>query len=361
MNRNTRAIMLLTASLLVTTQSQAQSSGGYRRIERPAAAIPNAANTEPVKTNSPSDVLTSKDGTTITRGELTARTLAETKLDMRAAPIKVSSPAVTRVVRLPANVSTIGSGGIGKMKAISVGESVLGCLKEGALPGIKSIEGEVRPGGAITLHGFCLGEKNGDVRLKGAYPGGTMPLRILSWQESKVVVEVPKGISGVAEGQQMIQLNSFDRKASKDKPVWFIPDRVSVDITGKLQRTNAARGCDGQNKYWDKVECYSNGSRYFHQYESGALLISNDEGSHPYEGWKVTFNPACDWEGIWWNAVGTPVLGGWTENTPSDLSFVINVRPVHRKTHIGVFTDTNVVNAEYRLTLKAMCPVGVAP
>jgi hypothetical protein len=365
MNRNTIAIMLLTASLLVTAQAQAQSGGKFKRIERPAAAIPNAPNTEPVKTKSESDVLTGKDGTTITRGALTARVLEQTKLDMKAASIKVSTPAVARVVRLPANVSTVGSGGLGKVNDTSIGDSVLGCLKEGALPGIKSIEGEVRPGGAITLHGFCLGEKNGDVRLKGAYPGGALPLRILSWQESKVVVEVPKGISGVAEGQQMIQLNSFDRKASKDKPVWFVPDWVSVEIAGKLQR-QPGRGCVSDFSYnnmdWDKSDCYSNGSKYFYQYEHAKPLITRGEPSSPVEGWQVTFNPNCYWEGLWWNQVGTAHLSNWKEKAPNDLSFDIHVFSKRWVAHVGYITDTIAVQAEYRLTsAKVMCPVGVAP
>jgi hypothetical protein len=355
--------MLLTASLLVTTQSQAQSSGGYRRIERPAAAIPNAPNTEPVKTKSSSDVLTGKDGTTITRGALTARVLEETKLDMKAAPIKVSTPNVARSVRLP-DTTQIGSAGLGIGRQVSVGRAVINCV-QGASPAISAIDGDVRPGGAITLTGSCLGEKNGDVRLKGAYPGGALPLRILSWQESKVVVEVPKGISGVAEGQQMIQLNSFDRKASKDKPVWFVPDWVSVEIAGKLQR-QPGRGCVSDFSYnnmdWDKSDCYSNGSKYFYQYEHAKPLITRGEPSSPVEGWQVTFNPNCYWEGLWWNQVGTAHLSNWKEKAPNDLSFDIHVFSKRWVAHVGYITDTIAVQAEYRLTsAKVMCPVGVAP
>ena len=186
MNQRWMSVVVLSAMVLGTSSAHAQQAAvarnvsaqgaagvdraALRKVAAPAAELSGGAAT------APPTAVTLARSTSVARGG-------------RADPVAEQARRIQalRGARPAASVTSVAAAGI----------------SASSLPGIHSVDGQARlnfePGGRYLISGSGFGERSGRVTLRPAGDSRPIELKVITWKNTDVFVEVPADISGVKD------------------------------------------------------------------------------------------------------------------------------------------------------------------
>jgi len=103
------------------------------------------------------------------------------------------------------------------------------CKDAGLVPEITRI-GAITPGQQFVIDGFCLGERTGEVILKGL-PGGDLQLTFSQWKDDRVVAMLSAGrVRGAVDQKVEVHLVTQARERAGPRLARFVAERVLVRV-----------------------------------------------------------------------------------------------------------------------------------
>lgn len=95
-------------------------------------------------------------------------------------------------------------------------------------------KGAITPGGRVSMRGCELGNRRGEMRMLGQFPGGMVKLTIEEWTPQLVIAAVPAELRGVLDQDVRIQLVPATGQAMKEQPGRFQARRETLELPDTL-------------------------------------------------------------------------------------------------------------------------------
>ena len=221
-------------------------------------------------------------------------------------------------------------------------------------PLIVQSKGLITPGGGVGVTGECFGEKGGEVRIYGAFPGGYLVLQNVVWSDTVAAGTVPD-VVGVIDQIVSIEVARADGRASPRRRGHFVPRYQESEIV-------VPAGVIHVDQCYDSADnCMQYGAtQAVHKSDAAPGMSGQDDWEvRLAKGWFLTTISI-------WNDVSSPplTLTGFDQGPPefAKFSFHFTTDCSVSKTGWGV-GDSGCVQsmAKYSFEIRAIGPVGVLP
>lgn len=224
----------------------------------------------------------------------------------------------------------------------------LKCLDRGP-PTIGDVSGVLTPGGKISVHGLCLGERPGQVEIIGQFPGGKLKPAFAAWDMTGVELVIPADVRGATDHAVAVTVVTADGRRSAAVQAQFQALRERVEVP-------ASRWSPGSN------------------FELSAADDQMKTSNKAYAGQltrTVRVNPQCGLDTMEVVALAGVVNGvtGWEAGPPNESSVVIDWRGICLETmtltkilFVGhIRHDESACRVALQARAWAHCPAGVLP
>lgn len=225
------------------------------------------------------------------------------------------------------------------------------CVRNG--PRISHLRGRITPDRSFTINGSCFGGQAGEVRLIGAFAGGTLRPPFTQWTDSAIVVQMP-ALADVASHVIAVSVHRRpDGKTSAATRAQFVAAMREVEIPA------TAWSPSGQFSFEDEDR------------RLGGPIGDHAEYSRIAERkstrFRLAVNAACELQTLAVPATvgGIHAINGWDAGPPNEANVEVVWTPVCKLETTaglpGVTRERRTCSGAYRLQARASCPVGVAP
>jgi IPT/TIG domain len=231
------------------------------------------------------------------------------------------------------------------------------CKEQNQPPKISKVLGDVTPGAEIIIRGSCFEAQPREVRLSGQNLKAVVRLNIKSWNDYKIVAQVP-AISGAIEGSSELQVITIDEKSTVSFPVGFTPAYELVDVSKFFS------SCNSFEDELNHIQCFAGSVKIDNTEFTGAFRSVNTPytQSNHFSSWDLNINKNCTANDAWTaNAQGKFTKFEWgVSNTSTKEALKVNLTLA---TWLDKYFwgDTLHYVGHYKLAANAYCPVGISP